>query len=150
MVKIPKKSKADQSINKNIGIAFRYLYEDTENSGLNNETAINHTPAIDILSTSCNIIIEVELPGVRNDEIDISILRNTLTIRALKYECFDGNKINFICMERSFGKFFRVIDITCPFDITKIKTALMDGLLTITLPKIEEKRGTPKKITVNL
>jgi len=149
VAKIPKKEVMDQPVSKDIGMIFRYLYEETENIGLHNESAINHTPVVDILSTSDSIIIEVELPGVRPGEIDISILRNALTINALKYECFDEKKINFVCMERSFGKFFRVIDIPSPVDTTTIKAAFRDGLLTITLPRIiEEKRGIPKKISI--
>ncbi|MEK7829393.1 MAG: Hsp20/alpha crystallin family protein [Deltaproteobacteria bacterium] len=148
MAKIPKKEVMDQPVSKDIGMIFRYLYEETENIGLHNESAISHTPVVDILSTSDSIIIEIELPGVRPGEIDVSILRNEVTISALKYECFDEKKINFVCMERSFGKFFRVIDIPSPVDTTRIKAAFRDGLLTITLPRIEEKRGVPKKISI--
>lgn len=148
VAKIPKKEVMDQPISKDIGMIFRYLYEETENIGLHSESAINHTPVVDILSTSDSIIIEIELPGVRQGEIDVSILRNEVTIKALKYECFDEKKINFVCMERSFGNFFRVIDIPSPVDTTRIKAAFRDGLLTITLPRIEEKRGVPKKISI--
>lgn len=148
MAKIPKKEVMDQPISKDIGMIFRYLYEETENIGLHSESAISHTPVVDILSTSNNIIIEVELPGVRLEEIDISILRNAVTIKALKYECFDEKKVNFVCMERSFGKFFRVIDIPSPVDTSRMKATFRDGLLTITLPIIGEKRGVPKKIEV--
>lgn len=150
VAKIPKKEVMDQPVSKDIGMIFRYLYEETKNIGLHNEAAINHTPVVDILSTSDSIIIEVELPGVRQNEIDVSILRNTVTIKALKYECFDEKKINFVCMERSFGKFFRIIDIPSPVDTTRIKAAFRDGLLTIILPKIGEKRGVPKKIGIEL
>lgn len=148
MAKIPKKEVMDQPISKDIGMIFRYLYEETENIGLNSESAISHTPVVDILSTSNNIIIEIELPGVRLEEIDISILRNAVTIKALKYECFDEKKVNFVCMERSFGKFFRVIDIPSPVDTNRINATFRDGLLTITLPIIGDKRGVPKKIEV--
>ena len=149
MATIPKKEVMDQPVSKDIGMIFRYLYEETENIGLHKESAISHTPVVDILSTSDSIIIEIELPGIRPGEIDVSILRDALTINALKYECFDEKKINFVCMERSFGKFFRVIDIPSPVDTTTIKAAFRDGLLTITLPRIiKEKRGIPKKIII--
>jgi len=69
-------------------------------------------------------------------------------VQGLKYECFEEDKVNFVCMERSFGRLFRVIDIPCPVDASRIKAVYLNGLLTITMSKIEEKRGTPKKITV--
>lgn len=148
MVKIPKKEALDQPISKDIGMIFQYLYEETEKIDLHNSAGINHSPATDMFSTADSIIIEIELPGVRQEEVDISILRNTLTIKALKYECFDEKKVNFVCMERSFGKFFRVIDIQCPVDTTRTKAVFRDGLLTITLPKIGEKRGIPRKVMI--
>jgi HSP20 family protein len=148
MAKISKKKVMDQPVSKDIGMIFRYLYEEAENIGVDRESAITHTPVVDILSTSNNIIIEVELPGVRLEEIYISILRNAVTIKALKYECFDEKKLHFICLERSFGRFLRVIDIPSPVDTGSIKATFRDGLLTITLPIIGEKRGAPKKIEV--
>ncbi|MBI5875811.1 MAG: Hsp20/alpha crystallin family protein [Deltaproteobacteria bacterium] len=148
MVKIPKKEVLDQPIGKDIGMIFQYLYEEAEKVDAHSSAAINHTPAADMFSTADSIIIEIELPGVRQEEIELSVLRNTLTIKALKYECFDEKKVNFVCMERSFGRIFRIIDIQCPVDTTRTKAVFRDGLLTITLPRIGEKRGVPKKIEI--
>jgi HSP20 family protein len=148
MVKIPKKEITDQPTNKDLGIIFQYLYEEAEKVVSHNDVTVNHTPAVDMFSTSDSIIIEVELPGVRQSEVDISLVRNTLTIQGFKYECFDEKKINFVCMERSFGRIFRVIDIPSPVNTTKIKAVFSDGVLTITVPKIEEKRSIPKKIII--
>ena len=150
MVKIPKKEITDQPTNKDLGIIFQYLYEEAEKVVSHSDVTVNHTPAVDMFSTSDSIIIEVELPGVRQNEVDISLVRNTLTIRGFKYECFDEKKINFVCMERNFGRLFRVIDIPCPVNTTKIKAVFSDGVLTITVPKIEEKRSIPKKIIIEL
>ncbi|MBI3399046.1 MAG: Hsp20/alpha crystallin family protein [Deltaproteobacteria bacterium] len=148
MVKLPKKGLTDQPISTDIGMVFQYLFEETEKIASPKDIAMNHTPVVDIFSTQDSIIIEVEMPGVRKDEVDISILHNAITVRGLKYECFEEKKINFVCMERSFGRLFRVIDIPCSVDTTRIKAVCKDGLLTITLPRVAEKRGIPKKITV--
>ncbi|MBI5327449.1 MAG: Hsp20/alpha crystallin family protein [Deltaproteobacteria bacterium] len=148
MAKITKKETACQPISKDNSMLFQYLYEEAEKIISHNNVAINHTPVVDMFSTHDSIIIEIELPGVRQDEVDISILRSTLTIRGLKYECFDEKKVNFVCMERSFGRLFRVIDIPYPVDTSVIKAVFRDGLLTITLSRIEEKRGVPRKINV--
>jgi HSP20 family protein len=148
VAKIPKKETACQPISKDSSMIFQYLYEEAEKIILHNDVAINHTPVVDMFSTPDSIIIEIELPGVRQDEVDVSILRSTLTIRGLKYECFDEKKVNFVCMERSFGRLFRVIDIPYPVDTSVIKAVFRDGLLTITLSRIEEKRGVPRKINV--
>ncbi|MCK5237313.1 MAG: Hsp20/alpha crystallin family protein, partial [Deltaproteobacteria bacterium] len=94
------------------------------------------------------LTIRVELPGVRAEDIEISILRNNLNIKAHKYECFEDNTTNYICMERSFGHIFRAVEVPVPVNTSEIKALYSKGILQITLPRIEEKRGQPKKIKV--
>ncbi|OGP11826.1 MAG: hypothetical protein A2056_03630 [Deltaproteobacteria bacterium GWA2_42_85] len=129
-------------------MAFQYVFEESEKIVLPRDVSITHTPVVDMFSTAGAVIVEVELPGVRQEEVEISILQNTLTIRGVKYECFEEKKINFVCMERSFGRVFRVIDIPYTVDTSRIKAAYKNGLLTIELPKVAEKRGVPKKVNV--
>lgn len=109
---------------------------------------MNHEPAVDMFSTAENVIIEVELPGVRKEDIEIDLLRSVLTIKGLKYECFNDKRVNFVCMERSFGKFCKIIELMHPVDTTRIKAVYKNGMLTITLPKVRDRRGVPNKIPV--
>ncbi|HAG51501.1 MAG TPA: hypothetical protein DCL42_09230, partial [Deltaproteobacteria bacterium] len=148
MVKSPKKELSDKPVSTDIGMAFQYVFEESEKIVLPRDVSITHTPVVDMFSTAGAVIVEVELPGVRQEEVEISILQNTLTIRGVKYECFEEKKINFVCMERSFGRVFRVIDIPYTVDTSRIKAAYKNGLLTIELPKVAEKRGVPKKVNV--
>ena len=148
MVKSPKKELSDKPVSTDIGMAFQYVFEESEKIVLPRDVSITHTPVVDMFSTAGAVIVEVELPGVRQEEVEISILQNTLTIRGVKYECFEEKKINFVCMESSFGRVFRVIDIPYTVDTSRIKAAYKNGLLTIELPKVAEKRGVPKKVNV--
>lgn len=148
MVKSPKKELSDKPVSTDIGMAFQYVFEESEKIVLPRDVSITHTPVVDMFSTAGAVIVEVELPGVRQEEVEISILQNTLTIRGVKYECFEEKKVNFVCMERSFGRVFRVIDIPYTVDTSRIKAAYKNGLLTIELPKVAEKRGVPKKVNV--
>lgn len=149
MARIPKKELTEQPNYASISRIFQYIYEENGQPIPSHSHAImNHIPAADIFSTSDDLIIEIELPGVRQEDIDISILRNRIVVNALKYECFSEKKVNFVCMERNFGRFIKTIDIPCPVNTTKIKAICRDGLLTIILPKIADNRGVPKKIVV--
>jgi HSP20 family protein len=109
---------------------------------------VNHIPPVDMFSTSETLVLEVEMPGVRQEDIDIAFFNNILTIKGMKYECFKENKVNYVCMERGFGKLFRSIKISHPVDATEIKASFKNGLLTIRLPKVGEKRGKTRKIQV--
>ncbi len=109
---------------------------------------ITHIPNVDIFSTPGEVIIEVELPGVRKEDIDVAIVKNTLTLRALKLECVEEEKVNYVCMERAFGKVFRAIDLPCPVDTARIKAVYRNGILTISIPRVDDKRSCTRKILI--
>lgn len=109
---------------------------------------ITHVPNVDIFSTPGLFTVEVELPGIRKEDIEITIVKNTLTIRALKYECFDDEKVNYVCMERSFGRLCRVIDIPFPVNTSQIRAVCKNGILTITVPRVEDKRAHSKRVPI--
>jgi len=109
---------------------------------------MTNVPSVDMYSTSTEIIIEIELPGVKKEDIDISILRDVLTVRAVKYELFEEEKVNYVCMERSFGKIVRSVEIPYSVDSARIKAVYKNGVLTVTLPRVEDKRSKSRSIAV--
>lgn len=109
---------------------------------------ITHVPNVDMFSTPDELIVEVEMPGVRKADIDVVFYKNALTIKAMKYDCFEDNKINYVCMERLFGRLFRSIEIPFPVDSARIKAAYVNGILTLTIPRVEDKRNNSKKVKV--
>ncbi|OGP15151.1 MAG: hypothetical protein A2054_08510 [Deltaproteobacteria bacterium GWA2_55_10] len=117
-------------------------------SGLLAPEPITHIPTLDMFATPSELVIEMELPGVRREDIDITLSKDALTVRAVKFECFEEDKINYVCMERSFGRLFRAIDLPCPVDTARVKAIHANGILTITLPRVEDKRNSTKKVQI--
>ena len=109
---------------------------------------ISHIPHLDMFSTDTDLVVEVEMPGVKTKDIDIKLFKSTLNIKALKYECFEEEKVNYISMERTFGRIFKTVELPVPVNTTAIKAFCKYGVLTIIMPRIEEKRGKPKTITI--
>lgn len=109
---------------------------------------ITHIPNVDMFSNPSELVIEVELPGVRKEDIGLALFKNTLTIKALKFECFEEDRVNYVCMERAFGRVFRAVEIPFPVDTEKIKAVYKNGILTITIPRIDDKRSSTKRITI--
>lgn len=109
---------------------------------------MTHVPALDLFATSAELVVEIELPGVRKDDIDITLYKNTLTIRAMKHECVEEDKINYVCMERSFGRIFRAVDLPHPVDTARIKANYANGVLTIVMPRVEDKRNNKQKVSI--
>ena len=105
-------------------------------------------PNVDVFSTNEELVVEVEMPGVRKEDIEIMLHNNILQIKALKFECFEEDKINYVCMERSFGKLSRSIEIPFPVDTANVKAVYRSGILTIAIPRVADKRTRTRKVPI--
>lgn len=105
------------------------------------------TPALDVYQTSDDIVAVVELPGMRKDDIEISLQDGILTISGeRKSEAPEGE--GNTRSERFVGKFRRSISLPTRVDGNKVNATYKDGILTVTLPKAEDVK--PKQIQVNV
>ena len=106
------------------------------------------SPALDLYQSNDNVVALVELPGMRKEEIEISLHDGTLTIRGeRKRESSSGNGEKAERTERYIGRFRRSIALPTRVDAGKISATYRDGVLTVTLPKAEEVK--PKQIQVS-
>lgn len=126
----------------------QFVMEALEDQGAIQHEPITHIPNVDMFSTPSEVVIEVELPGVRKEDINVSQVRNSITIKAFKVECYEDEKINYVCMERVFGRFFRTIEIPCPVDTVRVKAVFKDGILTLNIPRVADKRCATKRIAI--
>jgi HSP20 family protein len=105
------------------------------------------TPAMDLYQTNDDIVAVVELPGMRKEDIEISLHDGMLTIGGeRKQEKAEGEKASR--SERFVGKFRRSVSLPTRVDSNKVAATYRDGILTVTLPKAEEAK--PKQIQVNV
>jgi HSP20 family protein len=103
------------------------------------------SPALDLYQNTDNIVAVVELPGTRKEEIQISLHDGTLTTAGeRKSESQNGQRAER--SERYVGKFRRGIALPARVDANKVSATYRDGILTVTLPKVEEAK--PKQIQV--
>jgi HSP20 family protein len=117
------------------------------NSGRQAQLFNGWTPAMDLYQTNDDIVAMVELPGMRKEDIEISLHDGMLTISGeRKEEKADGEKA--ARTERFVGKFRRSISLPTRVDLNKANATYRDGILTVTLPKAEEAK--PKQIQVNV
>ena len=105
------------------------------------------TPALDMYQTADDVVAVVELPGMRKEDIEISLHDGVLTIGGeRKEEAPQGDKATRT--ERFVGKFRRSISLPTRVDSNKVNATYKDGILTVTLPKADEVK--PKQIQVNV
>jgi len=106
-------------------------------------------PAIDVLETAGELVIEAELPGVDPAHITVTAGEGALVIEGTKDEDPGTGRVNYLCMERSFGAFRRVVFPGRAVDIGRATASYRDGILQVRVPKIEEKRGLSRVIPVS-
>ena len=106
-------------------------------------------PPVDLCETEKGISIRAELPGVTADQIKIGLSNTKLRIWGEKKRRPNRRKIlSYLCSERSFGKFGRIVHLRWTFSIRDASAHLCNGMLHIHLPKIEDRRGEEVLIEV--
>ena len=106
-------------------------------------------PLINLSEDSDNIYVEALAPGMNPDNLDISVIRNTLRISGEKQALSDDIKPEaFHRNERSAGRFTRAIELPTEVDGDKVTADYRDGVLHVKLPKAEAAK--PKQINVNV
>jgi len=126
--------------------AMDRLFEDSlvrpEWSGAPQE-AVARLP-LDSYSTEEEIVIMASLPGVKPEDVEITIEGDTLTIKGEIPEAPEN--VDYILRERRFGPFSRSLTFNIPVEAGKAEASFRDGLLTLTVPKAEEIK--PRTIAV--
>ncbi len=105
------------------------------------------SPVVDIQETPDEFVVIVEVPGMTKEEIKISLAGDTLTVCGDKKR-EDVRDVTYHRLERSFGRFRRTISLPAEVSAGTVKAVYVDGLLTISLPKVEKKKPTEVSIEV--
>ncbi|HAY40391.1 MAG TPA: heat-shock protein Hsp20 [Desulfobacteraceae bacterium] len=103
------------------------------------------TPSVDIFENDRELTLLADLPGVTAENLTIDLRENTLTLTG-EVEPFERANEEDILIEYEIGKFYRQFSLSNVIDQSKINANLTDGVLRLTLPKVEEAK--PRKIEV--
>lgn len=107
-------------------------------------------PPVDLCETTTEIVVRIELPGLTAEQIKVGATNTQLRIWGEKKRGVTRNKIvSHLCSERSFGKFCRLVPLRWTVSVRDAVAEVGNGILTVRLPKIEDRRGVEFKIPVN-
>ncbi len=104
-------------------------------------------PAIDIFEKDNKFVVKAELPGMNEEDIDVSVVGDTLTIKGEKKTESEVKDKDYYRSERSYGSFMRSISLPATVNADKIEAKYEDGVLEVSLPKVAEVK--PKKVKVS-
>jgi HSP20 family protein len=102
----------------------------------------------DVRERDGELIVEVETPGVAKESLSLWVSRDLIVVEGEKPADERPRDVRFHCLERGFGRFRRVLEIPVPVDTRGIQARYADGLLTITAPKITDRRGDRQKVPI--
>ena len=102
-------------------------------------------PAANVWEQEDALLVEMELPGVKSDQVDIAVAGGELSVKVNCPEVAE-KAITYHRRERPIGSFSRVLRLPVEVDANRVEAELHDGVLTITLPKAESAK--PRKINV--
>jgi HSP20 family protein len=110
------------------------------------EPAAGVFPLMNVTEDNDNYYVRAELPGIKADELDISVTGDSLTISGERKIPSEDENANYHRRERESGKFSRVLSLPGQIDTSKVEASTSDGILTVVLPKSEAAK--PKQITI--
>jgi HSP20 family protein len=107
-------------------------------------------PPVDIFETADReIVLKAELPGLRREDIDLTVENNTLTIRGERRRDPEISEDRYHRFERQYGAFSRSFTLPPTVDASRVRAEYRDGVLTVTLPVRDEARPRQIQVEVN-
>ena len=124
------------------------VFENLTGKSEGDEGLMRLLPAADIVEDNDSFIVNIELPGLKKEDLKVTVQNNILSINGEKKNEIDHKSKTFHRVERSYGSFYRSFELPISVDPSKVQAEFKDGVLRIELPKSESAK--PKEIAINI
>lgn len=123
------------------------MFDDVMGSAFGTSTS-NRTfnPAIDVRASDTEVALVCDVPGVRQEDIEITLANRVLTIKGTRH--FESSETEQVMLGRSYGSFSRSYTLPDTLDEAKLAAELTGGVLTIRIPKLP--KAQPRKIEIGV
>jgi len=105
-------------------------------------------PSLDVSERKNKVSVSVDLPGMEDNDIDVSLTGDVLTIRGERQEDHRSDKDGHVVQERHYGAFYRTVQLPSGVKADEAKAKFKNGVLTVTIPKTEGAKSSTKRIDV--
>jgi len=105
-------------------------------------------PPSDVVEVDDAVRILLEIPGVPAACVQVRVIGNRIEVTGEKGPDFPPGETSFLCLERIFGKFQRAFEVRGSVNLGEVSARMANGILVVTIPKIEERRGRERRIPV--
>jgi HSP20 family protein len=117
------------------------------NEGDSSLTTASFVPAVDIYEDDKRVVLKLEIPGVDQKDLDVSVENHTLTVKGERKFESEEKEQNFHRIERRYGSFFRAFTLPSTVDSENVQAVYNNGVLKLELAKKAE--AQPKQIKIN-
>jgi HSP20 family protein len=108
---------------------------------------IGWNPPVDVVEEEGELILTMEVPGMKRDDIMIDVADTSLTIKGEKKSEIEKQDVNFRLVERSYGAFERTFSLPRSVDAARIQAEYQDGVLRVHMPKTAQAQG--RRVEIN-
>ena len=136
------------ALHRHMDDMFESFFSDFEGSALT-RSGFGLSPKFDVSETDKSVKVTAELPGMDQQDIDVSLDDNLLTIKGEKKEESDRKDNRYHLSERRYGSFQRSFSLPRGLDHAKVDATFKNGVLTLELPKTEVAKSKRRKIDIN-
>jgi HSP20 family protein len=109
-------------------------------------SGVSASPAIDLYQDNDNVVVKAALPGLKAEDVEISVIANVLSLRGEYKQENEHKDATYHIREQRYGSFERAVRLPTDVQTDKAKADFEDGILTVTLPKAETVK--PKMINI--
>jgi HSP20 family protein len=116
------------------------IFDDVMGSAFGTATsARTFNPSIDIRSNENEVLVILDVPGVKSDDLDVSVENRTLTVKGSR--AFDGKENEQVMLGRPYGAFTRTFTLPDTLDGANLSADLAEGVLTVRIPKLAQAKS---------
>jgi HSP20 family protein len=117
-------------------------------SSRNGDATGRWVPNTDVYTTDAGLVIKVELPGMKSENLEITVEGNRLRIAGNRPDCCRAANCSFLVMEINYGPFETVLDLPTGFDLGQAKAIYVNGFLRVDVPPARQSPAKPTKVPI--
>src|SRR5277367_4020171 len=118
-------------------------------SSRNGSASGRWVPNTDVYSTDTGLVVKVELPGMKSENLEITVEGSRLRISGTRPDCCRPPTCTFLIMEISYGAFESVIELPPGFDLGQAKAVYVNGFLRISVPPTQQSNSKTTKVPIS-
>jgi HSP20 family protein len=117
-------------------------------SSRNGDATGRWVPNTDVYTTETGLVIKVELPGMKSENLEITVEGSRLRIAGNRPDCCRAANCSFLVMEINYGPFETVLDLPTGFDLGQAKAIYVNGFLRVDVPPTQPSHAKPTKVPI--